>query len=80
MGTCIHHPDRETQYICMKHKIYLCEECLRCRDPKIYCKFRPGCPIWFIARDNERLQGEESSREAEITSEKMTGLKKPPLG
>ena len=27
MGTCINHPERETPYICMKHQIYLCEEC-----------------------------------------------------
>jgi uncharacterized 2Fe-2S/4Fe-4S cluster protein (DUF4445 family) len=48
MGKCINHPDRETSYICMKHNIYLCEECLECRDPDIYCKFRPSCPIHFI--------------------------------
>jgi hypothetical protein len=28
MGKCINHPDRETPYLCMKHQIYLCEECL----------------------------------------------------
>lgn len=36
MGTCINHPDRETSYICMKHQIYLCEECLHCMDPNVY--------------------------------------------
>jgi len=50
MGKCIYHPDRETGYICMKHNIYLCEECLKCRDPDIYCKFRPSCPIHFISK------------------------------
>jgi len=50
MGKCINHPDRETSYICMKHNIYLCEECLECRDPDIYCKFRPSCPIYFITQ------------------------------
>ncbi|MCK5836831.1 MAG: 2Fe-2S iron-sulfur cluster binding domain-containing protein, partial [Desulfobacula sp.] len=49
MGKCINHPDRETSYICMKHNIYLCEECLKCPDPDIYCKFRPSCPIHFIS-------------------------------
>ena len=48
MNRCINHPDRETNYICMKYNIYLCEECLECRDPDIYCKFRPSCPIHFI--------------------------------
>lgn len=50
MGKCINHPDRETSYICMKHNIYLCEECLECKDPDIYCKFRPSCPIHFITK------------------------------
>jgi uncharacterized 2Fe-2S/4Fe-4S cluster protein (DUF4445 family) len=50
MGKCINHPDRETGYICMKHNIYLCEECMECRDPDIYCKFRPSCPIYFITK------------------------------
>ncbi len=50
MGKCLNHPDRETNYICMKHNIYLCEECLECRDPDIYCKFRSSCPIYFISK------------------------------
>lgn len=50
MGKCIHHPDRETSYICMKHNFYLCKECLECKDPDIYCKFRPSCPIHFISK------------------------------
>jgi uncharacterized 2Fe-2S/4Fe-4S cluster protein (DUF4445 family) len=50
MGKCIHHPDRETGYICLKHNIYLCEDCLQCSDPDIYCKFRPSCPIYFISK------------------------------
>ncbi len=33
--------------MCSKHGIYLCEECLSCRDPDIYCKFRSACPIWY---------------------------------
>ncbi len=50
MGKCINHPDRETSFMCMKHNLYLCEECLKCRDPKIHCKFRPSCPIWFMEK------------------------------
>jgi uncharacterized 2Fe-2S/4Fe-4S cluster protein (DUF4445 family) len=49
MGKCINHPDRETAYICLKHNIYLCEECLKCQDVDLYCKFRPSCPIYFIS-------------------------------
>ena len=59
MGRCINHPDRETRYHCMKHDIFLCEECLECRDPHIYCKFRASCPIHFMSNkmfDDEKLE------------------------
>ena len=52
MGRCINHPDRETSYICLKHGIYLCDECLECRDPDIYCKFRSSCAIHFVSKKN----------------------------
>ena len=51
MGKCQNHPEQETNYLCMKHNIYLCEDCLVCRDPKLYCKFRQSCPIWFIHKE-----------------------------
>jgi len=38
----------------MKHNIYMCEECIKCRDPEIYCKFRPSCPIWHIHKEKRR--------------------------
>jgi len=50
MGKCSCHPEIETSYLCMKHNVYLCEECLTCRDPEIYCKFRSSCPIWFMQK------------------------------
>lgn len=59
MGKCIHHPDRETPYICMKHQDYLCKKCLQCRDPKIYCKHRSACPIWFMGKRQERWDAEK---------------------
>ena len=55
MPTCINHPDRETRFHCSKHDIYLCEECLDCRDPELFCKFRTSCPIWFMARKAKNL-------------------------
>ncbi|MBC2712444.1 MAG: DUF4445 domain-containing protein [Desulfosarcina sp.] len=64
MGKCINHPDRETPYICMKHQIYLCEECLECRDPKLYCKYRSACPIWFMSKRKEGWDAEESKEAA----------------
>ena len=63
MGRCINHPDRETSYMCMKHQIYLCEECLKCRDPKIYCKFRSSCPIWFMEKRQKNWDAEDKAVE-----------------
>ena len=54
MGACERHPDRETSYLCMKHNVYLCEECLHCRDPKIHCKYRASCPIFFMEKKGGR--------------------------
>jgi hypothetical protein len=51
MGTCKNHPDRETNYICAKHGYHLCEECLRCHDPKLYCKYRSSCIINYISEN-----------------------------
>ena len=67
MGTCINHPDRETPYICMKHQIYLCEECLECRDPKIYCKHRSACPIWFMSKRKAGWEAEDKQAAATHT-------------
>ncbi|MEJ2158091.1 MAG: ASKHA domain-containing protein [Desulfobacteraceae bacterium] len=66
MGKCIHHPEIETPYICMKHQIYLCRECLACRDPDIYCKFRPSCPIWFMTKRKASLDRETEEKAAAL--------------
>ncbi len=58
MGKCINHPDRETEIMCSKHNIYLCEECFVCRDPEIYCKFRSSCQIWFISQSPDEKWGD----------------------
>lgn len=50
MGQCLCHPEKDTPYLCMKDNVYLCDECLHCRNPEIYCKFRPSCPIWFMEK------------------------------
>jgi hypothetical protein len=53
MGACACHPEKESSFMCMKHGVYLCDECLQCRDPEIYCKYRPSCPIWFMQKRKE---------------------------
>lgn len=50
MGACKNHPDRETSYYCQKHQYYLCNDCLQCKDPEIYCKFRTSCVIYFMTK------------------------------
>ncbi|MFW6179295.1 MAG: 2Fe-2S iron-sulfur cluster-binding protein, partial [Desulfohalobiaceae bacterium] len=61
MGKCVNHPQVETPYKCHKHEVFLCQDCLRCMDPNIYCKFRSSCPIWFIHQ--ERQNEERRSRQ-----------------
>lgn len=67
MGNCVNHPETQTSYLCMKHNIYLCDKCLECRDPDIYCKFRSSCPIHFIStKDFESKADEIQSKDASI--------------
>ena len=51
MKACANHPDRATGYVCLKHDVPLCEECLCCRDPELYCRHRTACVIHFLARE-----------------------------
>ncbi len=50
MEKCICDSDKESRFICMKDNVYLCEDCLKCRNPDIYCKYRTACPIWFMEK------------------------------
>ncbi len=74
MGKCRNHPDRETNYICSKHNVYLCEECLRCMDPDLYCKFRTACPIWFM---DKKKAGLDEEKEVEEVKNKYRIVFKP---
>ncbi len=42
------------RYTCMKHQVEVCAACARCGDPQIYCKFRPGCMIHFMEKEQAR--------------------------
>jgi uncharacterized 2Fe-2S/4Fe-4S cluster protein (DUF4445 family) len=61
MGRCICHPEIESPLLCMKHNIYLCDECLTCRDPDIFCKHRSSCPIWFMTQRKLAWDAEEAA-------------------
>lgn len=68
MGKCVNHPDRETSYMCSKHGTCQCEECLECRDPDIYCKFRSACPIWY----EHKRKARKARQKAELEENKRT--------
>ncbi|MBW2643812.1 MAG: DUF4445 domain-containing protein [Deltaproteobacteria bacterium] len=63
MGKCEKHPDRETSFLCLKFNIYMCEECIKCRDPEIFCKFRSSCPIWFMDKSQKNWYREARAEE-----------------
>jgi uncharacterized 2Fe-2S/4Fe-4S cluster protein (DUF4445 family) len=69
MGKCLNHPEKDTLYVCLKDNVYLCEECLKCREPDVYCKFRPSCPIWFM--EQKGLEDQEAEGPS-ATTHKVT--------
>ena len=68
MGKCRNHPDRVTSYACSKYTTYMCEECFKCSDPAIYCKFRSSCPIWFV--DKRKAGSDDNEQPEDITKNK----------
>lgn len=62
MTCCAYFKKGQLQYRCEKHQIYMCDACLKCKDPKLYCKFRPSCMIQFI--EKERKNGQEKTQSA----------------
>ncbi len=61
MGRCPRHPEREARFQCLKHGLWMCEECLACSDPELYCKHRSACPIWYLEKRRHRMKQEEES-------------------
>ncbi|MBN2159197.1 MAG: hypothetical protein JW807_07365 [Spirochaetes bacterium] len=57
--TCVRHPERTGKYFCSKYNEFLCDECLSCRDPKGYCKFRTSCVIHEIQKHGPSINKEE---------------------
>jgi hypothetical protein len=74
MGQCTCHPEKESHYQCMKHGVFLCDECLKCRDPHIYCKFRSSCPIWFMEK---RQKGLERQPQADTVGHRCEVIAEP---
>jgi hypothetical protein len=64
---CIRHPDRAAPYCCPRYAEHLCEECMACRDPKSYCKFRGSCVINELEKQAaRRKRGVTSHHEGKI--------------
>lgn len=57
MEKCKRHPHRDAPYRCEKYDVYQCKECLRCKDPKIYCKHRTACAIYAITEKRIDSEG-----------------------
>ena len=70
MDHCVNHPDRETAYECLKHQIYMCQDCIDCRDPEIYCKYRSSCPVSFLSKKGveDWVGGEKKDKEGTETA------------
>ena len=63
---CFRHPDKDGKYYCGKYNKYLCEDCLACQDPTIYCKHRKMCLIWeFVKYGTPDEQAEKYNQEAD---------------
>ncbi len=64
MTACCENPEAGKQtYRCEKHRIDMCDVCLRCKDPELYCKFRSSCMIHFLEKERCGGSGLESSPE-----------------
>ena len=44
-------------YLCMKYNRHQQGDHPTCRDPKLYCKFRPQCMIHYTEKRNRRKLG-----------------------
>ncbi|MCL5036327.1 MAG: hypothetical protein M1269_04325 [Chloroflexi bacterium] len=42
---CINHPENLAEYYCAEDQVWLCDECVSCRHPGVYCKYRTKCIV-----------------------------------
>ena len=54
MPCCDHVAQDGAIYKCEKHQRIMCAACLECKDPELYCKFRPSCMIHFIEKERRK--------------------------
>ncbi|MBI5525626.1 MAG: hypothetical protein HY897_04775 [Deltaproteobacteria bacterium] len=54
---CVNHPARPARLRCTKYSKPLCDMCVACQDPALYCKFRTECLVWEIERQKKKDEG-----------------------
>ena len=65
MSDCCHNAGAgKPAYRCEKHRIEMCDACLRCKDPDLYCKFRSACMIHFMEKERSCDSGRDKGIEA----------------
>ena len=80
MGQCSCNPEIETSLLCLKYDRYVCEECLSCQDPELYCKFRSSCP-WKKEGEKKcwpriglQLKGGRPEKRSKLSNNKTVSL------
>jgi hypothetical protein len=58
---CYKHPDRQSVNYCSKYARYVCDECMTCADPTLYCKFRTMCVIHELEKHPEEKMDARTS-------------------
>ncbi|MFH0974573.1 MAG: ASKHA domain-containing protein [Spirochaetota bacterium] len=77
-AVCFRHTDKPGKYFCSKYERYLCDECIACQDPNIYCKFRQMCFLWEIAkRGTPAMQDAAHSVKNEIRTDRADTAAQP---
>lgn len=67
-SACSRHPDRDAAYYCQKDDRYLCRECARCYNPRIYCTFRTACVIDLLTKEGELPRVEQDAEMQDSSS------------
>ena len=55
--------DSEPSLYCMKNQADLKGESAECPNPRVYCKFRSACPVWFLTRQKAIARRDQEKEE-----------------
>jgi uncharacterized 2Fe-2S/4Fe-4S cluster protein (DUF4445 family) len=74
---CYKHSDKTGKYYCSKYQRYLCDDCISCQDPSIYCKFRKMCFIWEVVKHGTPDMQDAAFASAKSGKAEKISTKKP---